>query len=146
MHFCAARPVKRPSGPAPSAPAPTTPAPAPSQPAPAPVTPAPAPAPTQPAAARLQVTAREFTLTLSRPSLPPGPALVELLNRGEDPHDLHIGGIGTIPETASGERASERFDLPEGTYTVYCSLPGHAALGMSATLRVDRLISLHAGL
>jgi uncharacterized cupredoxin-like copper-binding protein len=82
------------------------------------------------------VTAREWKLTLSRPSLKAGPALVELVNRGEDPHDLHIGSAGHIPETQSLERGSANVTLAAGSYTLYCSLPGHAALGMSANLTV----------
>ena len=102
----------------------------------------PAPAP----AARLQATTREFSLTLSRPALPAGPALIELVNRGEDPHDLRIGTVGSIPETLAGERGSVRVTLEPGNYMLYCSLPGHAALGMTATLKVDRLPSSYAGL
>ena len=82
------------------------------------------------------VTAREFSLTLSRPSVPAGPALVELVNRGEDPHDLRVGAAGAIPETLSGERGTVRATLAAGTYELFCSLPGHAALGMKATLTV----------
>ena len=89
-----------------------------------------------PAATRLLVTAREFSLTLSRPSLPAGPALVELVNRGEDPHDLRIGAAGSIAETPSGELGSARVTLAAGAYELYCSLPGHAGLGMKATLTV----------
>ena len=106
---------------------------------PAPIAPAPVlPQPQTPAPelSRLQVTAREWKLTLSRPSLKAGPALVELVNRGEDPHDLHIGAAGHIPETQSLERGSKNVTLAAGSYTLYCSLPGHAALGMSATLTV----------
>jgi len=60
---------------------------------------------------------------------------------------LAAAGIGTDdPGVVVAERTSKRFDLPEGTYTLFCALPGHAAAGMSATLKVDRLLSLGAGL
>ena len=135
-HYCAVRPAKRSPGvalPGPGAPSPAPPV----APAPSPVTPAPAPsAPTAPVAARLQVTTREFSLTFSRPALPAGPAIVELVNRGEDPHDLRIGAAGAVPETPAGERASANVTLAEGAYQLYCSLPGHASLGMSGTLTV----------
>jgi plastocyanin len=102
-----------------------------------------APAP-GPVAARVQVTAREWTLQLSRPSIAAGAVILQLVNRGEDPHDLHarpagggadllaIGqtdGFGTVADTSG--------TLPAGSYTLYCSLPGHEAAGMHATLTVQ---------
>jgi plastocyanin len=101
--------------------------------------PDPAPAP---AAARLQATAREFTLQLSRPSLVAGPVVLELVNRGEDPHDLHVrpaaGGadVLAIGRTDASGVADATGTLAAGTYTLYCSLPGHEAAGMHATLTV----------
>ena len=129
----------------PGAPA-ATPAPAPPTASASPVAGAPAPVtPSAPAAppARLQVTAREWSLTLSRGSVPAGNVIAELVNRGEDGHDLHVrpaaGGpdVLALPETASGGVFdSDSTALAAGTYTVYCSLPGHEAAGMHATLTV----------
>jgi Cu/Ag efflux pump CusA len=92
--------------------------------------------------ARLGVSAREFSLTLSRTELASGAAIVELVNYGEDPHDLRIAradGGGTpvdFPETASRERSSRTVTLAPGSYTLLCTLPGHAQAGMRATLTV----------
>jgi hypothetical protein len=98
--------------------------------------------------ARLMVSAREFSLVLSRQSVTAGPAVIELLNRGEDPHDLRLRrmvrpGVSvrrtfSIPETRSGGLAELEVRLPTGRYRLWCSLPGHRALGMRATLRVKR--------
>jgi hypothetical protein len=100
------------------------------------------------APARLMVSAREYSLVLSRQSITAGPAVIELLNRGEDPHDLRLRrvvrrGISarrtfSIPETRSGDLAELEARLPTGRYRLWCSLPGHRALGMRATLRVKR--------
>ena len=93
--------------------------------------------------ARLQVTAREFSLQFSRPAVAAGPLVLELVNRGEDPHDLRVrpaagGGdvlsIGlTDPFGGVGEAEGP---LEAGTFTLFCSLPGHEAAGMRATLTV----------
>jgi plastocyanin len=92
--------------------------------------------------ARLGVTAREWSLVLSRQTLAPGRAVVQLQNFGEDAHDLRIervDGTGTplsIPLAEAGEQQSASGTLSAGTYKVYCALPGHDAMGMHATLEV----------
>lgn len=88
------------------------------------------------APARLLVEAREFNLALSRPALEAGPAIIQLANRGEDPHDLRLARAGTVPETLPGEVGEWEGTLRRGRYTLSCSLPGHRTAGMRATLRV----------
>ena len=43
---------------------------------------------------RVQVTAKEFYFSLSRQSVKAGPAIIELVNFGEDPHDLRLQRVG----------------------------------------------------
>jgi hypothetical protein len=98
-------------------------------------------APAEPPPARLLVEAREFNLTLSRARIRRGPAIVQLANRGEDPHDLRlrrIGGRGggAIDDVAPGEVGEWSGRLRRGRYRLVCTLEGHRALGMRATLRV----------
>jgi len=98
--------------------------------------------------ARLMVSAQEHSLLLSRQSIVAGPALIEFLNRGEDPHDLRMRRIVrkgvsarrtfAVPETPSGELEELEARLPAGRYRLWCSLPGHEQLGMRAKLRVKR--------
>ena len=93
------------------------------------------------APARLLVESREFNLVLSRPSIKAGGAIVQLVNRGEDPHDLRmkrIGGRGTgaIAETLPGEVGEWEGRLRRGRYRLWCTLEGHRAMGMRAVLRV----------
>jgi plastocyanin len=120
--------------------------PAPAQPpvpdsTPAPPSPAPDPDP-GPAPARLSVQAEEYSYTLSRPSVPAGDVIVELDNRGEDPHNLNLQPVGTdspplqISKIESQEQGTARFTLPAGTYRLWCSLPEHDQMGMHATLTV----------
>jgi hypothetical protein len=92
--------------------------------------------------ARLQVVAREFTLTVSRGSLPAGGVIAELVNRGEDGHDLRVRRAGggdrvAIDEIRPGAVADSPAKLlTRGAYVVYCSLPGHEAAGMRVALTV----------
>jgi len=97
------------------------------------------------AAARshLQVTEIEYRLLLSRGVVRAGPLDLEALDRGMDPHDLHLRPIGSdqqtaVPELTPGQRWDGVVDLKPGTYYLWCSLPEHARLGMHATLRVVR--------
>jgi len=92
---------------------------------------------------RVQAVADEFTLTLSRISVPNKRVRIELVNFGEDPHDLRLRRIGgartfVIPETLPGERTTRTFDLRPGRYRVWCSVADHREQGMRATLRVRR--------
>ena len=95
------------------------------------------------APARLMVQADEYSLVLSRQSVVRGPALIQFMNRGEDPHDLKLRRTGgthaiSVSETRPGGLAQANVSLRTGRYRLWCSLPGHRALGMRAKLRVRR--------
>jgi hypothetical protein len=119
------------------------PAPAPPAPAPggSPGTP-PDPGVPAPLGRYLGVTAREFSLVLSRPLLGAGTQTVELDNRGEDPHDLVIRPEGSatalydFEEVGSGVVQTWPVALGPGRYELVCSIAGHEALGMKASLEV----------
>ena len=91
---------------------------------------------------RMQVVAREFTLTLSRTSVAAGTVSIELDNRGQDPHDLRVQRADdplagfNFTLTKPGTFSSQKLELGPGTWKLYCTLEGHAALGMSATVTV----------
>lgn len=93
--------------------------------------------------ARVQVGADEFRFTLSRLQIKRGPAIVELVNRGEDDHDLRLRRIGgtkvwKLQLTHPGDRAQLLASFAAGTFRLWCSLPGHRQAGMRTTLRVVR--------
>jgi hypothetical protein len=102
---------------------------------------APAAAPA-PAPARLQVVAHEYTLTLSRETILAGPAAIELVNMGMDPHDLRLQRIGGAriygtPVVDPGGRREIRIPrLLAGRYRLWCAVDDHKMRGMTATLRV----------
>jgi plastocyanin len=111
--------------------------------------PAPSPAPVfsppsepEPTANRLGVKSAEYYFTLSRPEVHAGEVTVELSNQGEDAHDLNLqlssgeGPVLAIAETASLQHNLAHFDLPAGTYKLWCDLPEHEERGMHTTLVV----------
>jgi hypothetical protein len=91
---------------------------------------------------RLQVTALEFEYRLSRPQLRAGRwSIIELVNLGEDEHDLRlrrIGGTKTygIKTVLPGQRRYLAAKLRVGRYHLWCSIADHRARGMRAQLRV----------
>ncbi len=87
------------------------------------------------------MTEKEYRLALSRTQLAPGTYTFVALDKGKLAHSLEISGPGVksrrIPGTIKpGSSGSLTVTLKNGAYTVWCPVPGHAALGMKTTLRV----------
>jgi nitrite reductase (NO-forming) len=59
-------------------------------------------------------------------------------NEGKAPHNLVIQGLGIGTRTIGvGQTDTIEFTAPSsGTYTFYCSVPGHRAAGMEGRLEV----------
>ena len=104
------------------------------------------PATAAPAAvpARVQVVEKEYSITLSRLRVHTGRVIVQLVNFGMDNHDLVIQSnakktmIWRFDPLAPEGIATKTLAISPGRYTLSCSLPGHRALGMVATLTVTR--------
>jgi plastocyanin len=95
------------------------------------------------APSRVQVTALEFEYRLSRLSVKRGPALIELVNYGEDEHDLVLRRVGgtrvyRLRRILPGQRATLSLRLRPGVYRLHCAVADHAGRGMRATLTVRR--------
>ena len=97
------------------------------------------------APAHLLINAQEWSLWPSRTSLPSGRVVVQLWNRGQDAHDLHVrrvargrmvGRAQAAPVTLSGAVTQASWALRSGLYELYCSMPGHLARGMHVLVRV----------
>ena len=93
--------------------------------------------------ARLQVVAREFSFNLSRQRLKPGQAIVELVNFGDDAHDLRLRRVGgtkirAIGDVLPGGHAALQTRLLPGRYVLWCSIANHRSLGMRAVVVVRR--------
>jgi hypothetical protein len=96
-----------------------------------------------PAPARLQVSADEFRYALSRQTIEAGPAILELVNFGEDVHDLRLrraGGTRTyrIGRVRPGELGELEARFRPGRFTLWCSVADHRKRGMAARLVVRR--------
>lgn len=60
-------------------------------------------------------------------------------NVGAVEHDVVVEEVGdtSVVHVEPGQTGSGTIDLEAGTYTVYCSIPGHREAGMEATLNVS---------
>jgi uncharacterized cupredoxin-like copper-binding protein len=69
---------------------------------------------------------------------PAGMIMIELTNDASIPHDVAIEGNGVDEksDTVTGGDTTLMVDLEPGTYTFYCSVPGHREGGMEGTLTV----------
>jgi hypothetical protein len=90
---------------------------------------------------RVQVVALEFHYRLSRVRIPAGPARIELVNFGQDEHNLRLRRVGgtavyQLPKVLPGERRILSLRLKPGLYRLSCTVADHAARGMRAQLRV----------
>ena len=70
---------------------------------------------------------------------PAGTITIHLTNDASIPHDIAVEGNGVdeVSDTVTDGETSLTVDLEPGTYTFYCSVPGHRAGGMEGTLTVS---------
>lgn len=92
----------------------------------------------------VQVVEKEWSLVMSRTSVRAGAVTIEAVNFGTDAHDLVVQSkskgsravrFKQLDPRSRGERTLR---LAAGRYALWCSLPGHRARGMKATLLVRR--------
>jgi plastocyanin len=78
----------------------------------------------------------------------PGELTVQLINKGEDEHnmDMEKVGPGNAPEgpivvavsaPSNGNSKPTTVSVEPGTYRMWCTLPGHAEKGMETTITVE---------
>jgi uncharacterized cupredoxin-like copper-binding protein len=94
-----------------------------------------------PPPARVQVVAQEYSYSLSRRKVKAGKVIVELVNRGQDTHDLDIERVGSthifrFPKVEPGHYVDRELTLKPGKYLLWCAIADHRERGMQATLRV----------
>jgi len=85
-----------------------------------------------------KVEATEFQFSPTPITVTGGMFTIELHNEGAVDHDMVIEGAEDqgASHLAVGESGSVTYMLEPGTYTVYCSVPGHRDAGMEGTLIV----------
>jgi plastocyanin len=146
-HYKSCRKVALPE----ESPAPTSPtATSPGATSPSEATP-PASAP-EPEANAVSITANDHTnpygYTPSRKTVKAGELTVQLINKGEDEHNMDMEKVspGGTPEgpiltmtsaPSGGQSTPTTVDVEAGTYRMWCTLPGHAAKGMETTITVE---------
>ena len=72
-------------------------------------------------------------------TLPAGETEITLQNDGAAPHDVTFEELGdeTVAAAPGGDTEEGTAELEPGTYTYYCSVPGHREAGMEGTLTVE---------
>jgi plastocyanin len=94
-----------------------------------------------PSGQTVPVTESEFKITVPAEKLASGKLTFDVRNDGKIQHDLVVSGSGVkgtakTPLINAGQSAKLTVTLAAGTYTLYCSVPGHRAAGMVAKLTV----------
>jgi plastocyanin len=89
------------------------------------------------------VVAQEFSYSLSRTKVRAGRVIIELVNHGQDTHDLDLRRVGDtkiwrFPSVQPGQFVDRELKLAPGRYQLWCAIADHNELGMHATLRVVR--------
>jgi plastocyanin len=82
----------------------------------------------------------ELAFTKKELTAMPGMVTVDFTNQASIPHNVAIESengeqLGET-EVISGGSDSTTVNLPKGTYTYYCTIPGHRQAGMEGTLVV----------
>jgi plastocyanin len=98
--------------------------------------------------ARVQVVAQEFHYRLSRTKVRAGRVIVELVNDGQDTHDLDLQRMGSthiirFPTVQPGHFVDREVKLVPGSYMLWCTIANHRMLGMHGMLRVVRAKRAH---
>ncbi len=89
----------------------------------------------------LAIELADFEIRPEQASTSAGPLVISVTSAGPTPHNLTIRDatdavVAASDELSTGESGVLEADLVAGDYTMFCALPGHESLGMSATLTV----------
>ena len=88
----------------------------------------------------VKVTESEYHIRLSAKSVKEGTVTFVVHNAGKLAHKLDLagGGHGTVAvgTIAPGATRTKTVNLAGGTISLWCPIPGHAALGMRVSLQV----------
>ena len=95
-----------------------------------------------PAGHSIPVTESEFKIVLPSLKTAAGKVTFAVKNAGKIQHDIAVTGPGVkgtvkTPLLGPGKTANLTVTLSAGSYTLYCTVPGHKTLGMVATLTVS---------
>lgn len=90
------------------------------------------------AASQARFVAVDIAFEAAPDSLAAGTQTFELVNNGDVPHNVTIEELddGPVVEADPGATATGEVELEAGSYTYYCSVPGHREAGMEGSLDV----------
>jgi plastocyanin len=78
----------------------------------------------------------QLAFVTNRATAPPGKLTVEMPNKSGTPHDIVIDGKGKGQVVQGGGVSKFTATFADGSYTYYCSVPGHRQAGMQGKLTV----------
>jgi plastocyanin len=89
----------------------------------------------------IDVTLKDYSIDVaSTGSLAPGTYTFQVTNNGPSSHNLTVDGPGVsdkaTPTFAAGGSMDLTVTLKNGSYDLFCSVPGHEQLGMDTSLTV----------
>ena len=89
---------------------------------------------------KIDVTEKDFSITVAGgATVKPGTYTFVVVNKGPSSHNLTIDGPGVAgkatPTSGPGTQTLT-VTLKKGTYDLFCSVPGHKALGMDTKLHI----------
>ena len=85
----------------------------------------------------LTVTGTEYSFGPPTLKAAAGRTTIRFTNRGAMEHDFVIDALNLDVMAKPGRSAEATVPLAPGTYTTYCSVPGHRQSGMQGTLTVS---------
>jgi len=85
----------------------------------------------------LTLTGTEYSFGPSTLKASAGRTTIRFTNKGATDHDLSIDALGVHLTEKPGKTGEATVTLTPGTYTFYCSVPGHRQSGMQGTLKVS---------
>jgi uncharacterized cupredoxin-like copper-binding protein len=86
----------------------------------------------------IQASASELAFVPNELSAPAGRIMIHMTNPSQLPHSIALAVTGIPPGPVVGHGGVSELvaNLAPGTYTFYCTVPGHRQAGMTGTLTV----------
>lgn len=87
----------------------------------------------------IRFVAQQLEFSEAPTQVPAGQVTFELVNQAGLPHNVTVEGVNgddPIVEVTGNEAATGTVELLPGSYTYYCSVPGHRQAGMVGTFTV----------
>ncbi len=89
----------------------------------------------RPKARTIKVDARSYAYSPKKIKVQVGQKITIVLHSKDQRHDFTLDGGKRVVDVKGGKTASGTLQLTKpGTYTFYCSIPGHRAAGMEGTI------------